>query len=717
LKLLASFAFFYGQTNMEPSWEIFSLFVRLLGRRQSKKIIMPISIQIQQQVTQLRDTLNEQNYYYYVLDKPRIPDSEYDKFMQELQAFEEKYPALITADSPTQRVGAKPLTAFAEVIHTIPMLSLNNAFDDEEVQDFDQRVRERLGVESVEYVAEPKLDGLAVSLRYEKGLLVKAATRGDGHQGEDVTQNIKTIKTIPLRLLGNNYPGVLEVRGEVFMPKTGFEKLNQQQIEQGEKTFANPRNAAAGSLRQLDSRVTATRPLTFLAYAVGVVEEGELPSRHNKILYALQKWGIPISIYLEVVSNIQGCLKYYQNTLRYREKLPFEIDGVVYKVNHLEQQEKLGFVSRAPRWAIAHKLPAQEVLTEVLAIEVQVGRTGALTPVARLAPVTVGGVTVTNATLHNQDEIDRKDIRVGDTVIVRRAGDVIPEVVGILPEKRPDNTQPFVLPKSCPVCDSDVTRVAGEAVARCTGGLYCAAQRKQAIQHFASRRAMDIEGLGEKLVEQLVDNELVKNVADIYTLNQEQWANLERMGPKSAKNIIRALEKSQSTTLAKFLYALGIREVGESTASTLAQSFGGLEKLMQATKADLEQILDIGPIVAKHIVTFFQQAHNREVIQRLQTLGIHWTEHEPMSVNTQPLSGQTFVLTGTLTSLSRHEAKARLDVLGAKVSGSVSKKTACVVAGDKAGSKLEKAQALGIKIINEKDFLALLGNVQEKTKK
>jgi len=670
---------------------------------------MTISIQIQQQATQLRDTLNKHNYYYYVLDEPRIPDSEYDKLMRELHALEENYPALITADSPTQRVGAKPLTAFSEVIHTIPMLSLNNAFDDKEVQDFDKRVRERLGGEPVEYVAEPKLDGLAISLRYENGLLVKAATRGDGHQGEDVTQNVKTIKTIPLRLLGDDYPRVLEVRGEVFMSKADFEKLNQQQTLQNQKTFANPRNAAAGSLRQLDSRVTATRSLTFLAYTIGVVEGGELPHRHNKILYTLQKWGIPISIYIEMVHDIQGCLKYYQNTLLYREKLPFEIDGVVYKVNSLEQQEILGFVSRAPRWAIAHKLPAQEVLTEVLAIDVQVGRTGALTPVARLAPVTVGGVTVTNATLHNQDEIDRKNIRVGDTVIVRRAGDVIPEIVGALPEKRPNNTQPFVLPTKCPICDSDVTRVEGEAVARCTGGLYCAAQRKQAIQHFASRRAMDIDGLGEKLVEQLINNELVKNIADIYTLNHEQWANLERMGPKSAENIIKALEKSQSTTFAKFLYALGIREVGESTARTLAHSFGRLEKLIPATEADLEQIQDIGPIVAKHIVTFFQQSHNREIIQRLQQIGIHWSENEPTSTNTQPLSGQTFVLTGTLTNITRHEAKARLEALGAKVSGSVSKKTSCVVAGEKAGSKLEKAQILGIKIIDENAFLALLG--------
>jgi DNA ligase (NAD+) len=675
---------------------------------------MKVNQKIQQQTAQLRDTLNEHNYYYYILDDPRIPDSEYDRLMRELQTLEAQYPELITPDSPTQRVGAAPLSAFAEIVHTIPMLSLGNAFENQEVHDFDKRVRERLRLEmnNIEYVAEPKLDGLAVSLRYENGLLVKGATRGDGSRGEDVTLNVKTIKAIPLRLRNDDYPRVLEVRGEVFMPKAGFEKLNKQQAAQGEKTFANPRNAAAGSLRQLKSRVTASRPLTFLSYAVGVVEGAELPNRHIEILHSLQIWGFPISVHIQIVNGVQGCLDYHQDILAHRDALPFDIDGVVYKVNRIDQQEILGFVSRAPRWAIAHKFPAQEALTQVLDIDVQVGRTGALTPVARLAPVNVGGVTVTNATLHNQDEINRKNVRVGDTVIVRRAGDVIPEVVRVLPEKRPPNTQAFFLPNKCPICDSDVTRVEGEAVARCTGGLFCPAQRKQALQHFASRRAMDIDGLGEKLVEQLIDNDLVKNIADIYNLSHEQWAGLERMGKKSADNLIKALEKSKTTTLAHFLYALGIREVGESTARTLAQHFGNLDKLIPATETDLQKIPDIGPVAAKHIVAFLQQSHNREVIQRLQVAGVHWAaQSEPQTVATsQQLAGQTFVLTGTLSNLTREEAKARLQGLGAKVSGSVSKKTHCVVAGEKAGSKLKKAQALGVKVIDEAELMALLGD-------
>ena len=669
---------------------------------------MTVSQNIQQQATQLRDTLNEHNYYYYVLDDPRLPDSEYDRLMQELQHLEAQYPELVTADSPTQHVGAEPLSGFAEVAHTLPMLSLGNAFEDEEVHYFDKRVRERLEVIKIDYVAELKLDGLAVSLRYENCLLVKAATRGDGSRGEDVTQNVKTIKAIPLRLRGKDYPRVLEVRGEVFMPKAGFETLNQQQTIKGEKTFANPRNAAAGSLRQLDSRITATRPLTFLSYAVGVVEGAALPNSHNEILHRLQAWGLPISVHIRIVHGVQCCLDYYQDILAHRDALPFEIDGVVYKVNRIDHQENLGFVSRAPRWAIAHKFPAQEALTQVLAIDVQVGRTGALTPVARLAPVSVGGVTVTNATLHNQDEINRKDVRVGDTVFVRRAGDVIPEVVRVLPEKRPESTEAFVLPNKCPVCDSDVTRVEGEAVLRCTGGLVCPAQRKQALQHFASRRAMDIDGLGDKLVEQLIESDFVTNIADIYHLSREQWAGLERMGDKSAENVMTAIEKSKSTTLAHFLYALGIREVGESTARLLAQHFGSLEKLMQATEEDLQKITDIGPIAAKHIVAFFQQSHHRDIIQRLQAAGVHWVENESLTVSEQPLAGQSFVLTGTLTRLTRDEAKTSLQALGAKVSGCVSKKTHCVVAGEKAGSKLEKAQTLGVKVIDEAGLMALL---------
>jgi len=665
-------------------------------------------MKIQEQITQLRKTLNEHNYYYYVLDEPRIPDSEYDYLMRELQALEAQHPKFVTPDSPTQRVGATPLSAFAEVVHTIPMLSLGNAFEDKEVRDFEKRIRERLGGVKIEYVAEPKLDGLAVSLRYENGLLVKAATRGDGSRGEDVTQNVKTIKSIPLSLRGNDFPDVLEVRGEVFMPKAGFEKLNQQQITKGDKTFANPRNAAAGSLRQLDSRITATRHLNFLSYAIGVVEGATLPNNHNDILHCLQTWGLPIPIYIQLVQGIPGCLNYHQDILAHRKALPFEIDGVVYKVNSMEQQEILGFVSRAPRWAIAHKFPAQEVMTQLLDIDVQVGRTGALTPVARLAPVSVGGVTVTNATLHNQDEIRRKDVRVGDTVIVRRAGDVIPEVVRVLPEKRPDNTQPFDLPNKCPICHADVAREEGEAVIRCTGGLFCPAQRKQALQHFVSRGAMDIDGLGEKLIEQIIDGNLVNNIADIYTLSHEQWAGLERMGDKSAANIIKALDNSKTTTLMRFLYALGIREVGETTARTLAQHFGTLEKLKEATNPDLQKVPDIGPIMAKHIVAFFREAHNLEIIQRLQEIGIHWTEEEPATTTAQSLVGKTFVLTGTLSQMTRNQAKARLQALGAKVSGSVSQKTHIVVAGEKAGSKLEKAHALGIKVIDEAALIVLL---------
>jgi DNA ligase (NAD+) len=673
---------------------------------------MKISQKIQQQVAHLRAELNEHNYSYYVLDDPRIPDSEYDRLMRELQSLEAQYPELVTAASPTQRVGASPLSVFAEVVHTLPMLSLGNAFAEEEVYEFDQRVRERLGVAAIEYAAEPKLDGLAVSLRYEQGILVKAATRGDGNRGEEVTQNVKTIKVIPLHLRGDDYPPVLEVRGEVFMPKAGFERWNQQQLLKGEKLFANPRNAAAGSLRQLDARNTAVRPLSFFGYAVGVVEGADLPSRHSEVLSSLRTWGLPISSHLQVVHGTKGCLEYYQNMQVHREALPFEIDGVVYKVNNLVQQAELGFVSRAPRWAIAHKFPAQEVLTQLLDIEVQVGRTGALTPVARLAPVSVGGVTVTNATLHNQDEIVRKDVRVGDTVIVRRAGDVIPEVVRVLMDKRPPHSQPFQMPTHCPVCGATVMRPEGEAVARCTGGLFCPAQRKQALQHFASRRAMNIEGLGEKLVEQLIDGNLVNHVADIYTLTHDQWASLERMGDKSADRIMKALEKSKATTLATVLFALGIRDVGEGTARILAQHFGSLEKLRQATEEELQEVPEVGPIVAKHILVFFQQPHNLEVIKRLQEVGVYWEESMQKTATAQPLAGQTFVLTGTLSNMTREEAKARLQALGAKVSGSVSKKTDYVVAGEKAGSKLEKAQELGVKVIDEGELQVLLGEAQ-----
>ncbi|WP_353573239.1 NAD-dependent DNA ligase LigA [Candidatus Albibeggiatoa sp. nov. BB20] len=669
-----------------------------------------ISQKIQNQVNELRQTLHQHNHDYYVLDNPHIPDIEYDKLLRTLQDLENQYPELITPDSPTQRVGAEPLSTFASVQHIVPMLSLGNAFNEDEVGDFDQRVCERLKVAHVEYVAEPKLDGLAISLRYEQGVLVQAATRGDGHQGENVTQNVKTIKAIPLRLQGSDYPPVLEVRGEVFMTKLGFQKLNQQQRANNDKIFANPRNAAAGSLRQLDSRSTATRPLSFYAYAVGVVEQTDLPTQHYDMLQQLKTWGFPVSTWVKVVNEVQGCLDYYQQILQQRDDLDFDIDGVVYKVNDLAAQETLGFVSRAPRWAVAHKLPAQEALTQVLAIEVQVGRTGALTPVARLEPVTVGGVVVTNATLHNLDEIRRKDVRVGDTVIVHRAGDVIPEVVRVQLDQRPADTQLFEMPEACPVCDSKALRIEGESVIRCSGGLFCAAQRKQALEHFASRRAMDIDGLGSKIIEQVVDKALVNSLADIYTVSHAQWAGLERMGDKSADNLINALQKSKDTSLARFLYALGIREVGETTARLLAQHFGQLDKLMQAGSAQLEVIDGIGTVVAKNIYTFFREPHNIEIIEQFKACGVQWPEHEVQQeqVEQLPLQGKTIVLTGTLHNLSRDDAKQRLQALGAKVSGSVSKKTHLLIAGEKAGSKLDKAQQLGIEVLDEVQFIKFL---------
>jgi DNA ligase (NAD+) len=664
---------------------------------------MKIPKKIETQAANLRSLINEHNYNYYVLDDPRVSDSEYDQLLRELQAIEAKYPDLVTLDSPTQRVGAPPLDAFAEVVHNVPMLSLNNAFNSQEVEDFAKDFT------NAKFFAELKFDGLAVSLRYEDGLLVSAATRGDGYTGEDVTANAKTIKTIPLRLRGENYPSVLEVRGEVYMSKADFDKLNQKQAAKGEKIFANPRNAAAGSLRQLKSRVTAQRPLSFFSYAIGAVEGVELPKSHNEILNLLQQWGLPISQDSQLITGIAGCLKYYEAILKRRENLAFEIDGVVYKINDLNVQQQLGYVSRAPRWALAHKFPAQEAITQINDIDIQVGRTGALTPVARLNPVAVGGVIVTNATLHNQDEMKRKDVRIGDTVVISRAGDVIPAVMRVIFEKRPKQSQEFVFPKQCPVCGADVIRVAGEAVARCSGGLFCSAQRKQALKHFASRRAMDIEGLGDKLVEQLIDKDLVIKLVDIYRLTVEQWASLERMGKKSAQNIIAALEKSKSTTLARFIYAIGIREVGESTAKTLAQHFGTIETLMAANQQELQKIPDIGPIVAEHIVTFFRQDENINSIEELQKIGINWSIEANTSIN-KSLSEEIFVLTGTLSQMTRTQAKAELEKLGAKVTNSVSKKTTCLVAGEKAGSKLTKAQALGIKIINEADLIDLLFN-------
>lgn len=665
--------------------------------------------EIQKQLQKLREKINYHNYRYYVLDDPQVPDIEYDRLLRQLQDIEHAHPELITSDSPTQRVGAQPLSAFGQVQHEVPMLSLSNAFSDQELIDFDQRARERLELDQIEYVAEPKLDGLAVSILYQDGSLVRAATRGDGNTGEDVTLNVRTLETVPLRLLGNDYPKVLEVRGEIFMSRSGFAKLNQRQQANGEKIFANPRNAAAGSLRQLDPKITATRPLEMYVYGVGQVNQGQIPDTHMETLHVLGSWGLRVSSEIKKVDGVQACLAFYRSILKRRDQLPYEIDGVVYKVNAYNQQQQLGFVTRAPRWAIAHKFPAEEELTILESIDVQVGRTGAVTPVARVQPVFVGGVTVTNVTLHNQDEIKRKDIQIGDTVVVRRAGDVIPEIVRSIPEFRPKNSVAFRMPTQCPECGSEVKRLEGEAVSRCTGGLYCPAQRREAIRHFASRRAMDIEGLGDKLVQQLEQLGLVRDVADLFTLTKTQLEKLERMGSKSAQNLLEALEKSRATTLDRFLYSLGIRQVGDATAIALARSFGNLEKIMTADSESLQNIPDVGPVVAESIVTFFRQEHNIEVINKLRKYGVHWDDINIESDSSkQPLKDKTMVLTGTLTTMTRDQAKSRLQALGAKVSGSVSKKSDYVVAGENPGSKLTKAENLGVEVLDEAQFLELL---------
>ena len=669
---------------------------------------MAASEKIKKRIAELREQIDYHNYRYYVLDDPEIPDAEYDRLMRELEALEGEHPELITSDSPTQRVGATPLSAFDEVKHELPMLSLGNAFNEDEVQAFDRRAREKLQVETIEYVVEPKLDGLAISLLYENGKLVRGATRGDGTTGEDVTQNVRTIETIPLKLRGADYPVRLEVRGEVIIAKQDFERLNKAREEAGEKTFANPRNAAAGSLRQLDARLTAKRPLSFYCYGAGLVEGAELPDRHSAILDQLREWGMRTNPETRVVEGIQGCLDYYQTMQEKRDKLDYEIDGLVYKVNRRDQQEQLGFVSRAPRWAIAHKFPAQEEMTRLLGIDVQVGRTGALTPVARLEPVHVGGVTVSNATLHNQDEIDRLDVRVGDTVIIRRAGDVIPQVVSVVTSKREGKLKKYHLPKTCPVCGSQTVRHEGEVVTYCTGGLFCAAQRKQALKHFASRRALDIEGLGDKLVDQLVDEDYVHDPADLFSLGKQQLVQLERMADKSAQNLIDALAKSRKTTLERFIYALGIHDVGEATARSLANHFGSLDALMQADKEALMAVPDIGPIVAESILTFFKQQHNQEVIDKLIQAGVSWQDIEVKPAEELPLNGKTFVLTGTLEKMSRDEAKAALQALGAKVTGSVSKKTDYVVVGADPSSKADKAESLGVEILDEAAFKDLI---------
>lgn len=662
---------------------------------------MSMNSDIKQRADELRDLINQYNYQYYVIDNPEVPDVEYDRSFRELQQIEKDYPELKTTSSPTQRVGGKALEKFSQITHALPMLSLDNVFDAEELQAFEQRVCDRLNTSDTQvFAAEPKLDGLAISIRYENGVLKQAATRGDGSVGEDVTVNVRTIKTIPLQLNGDDIPEVVEVRGEIFMPKAGFDALNQTQIAADKKPFVNPRNAAAGALRQLDSKITATRPLEIYCYGIGEIQGMDKPASHSDAMKLISSWGCRISPELKQVQGVAGCLEYIKQLGERRDSLPYEIDGVVMKVDNTYLQERLGFVSRAPRWAMAYKFPAQEEMTIVEDIEVQVGRTGAITPVARLKPVFVGGVTVSNATLHNEDEIRRKDVRAGDSVIIRRAGDVIPEVVQVVLSKRPEPSQEFVMPTTCPVCDSDVEREPGEAVARCSGGLYCAAQQKEAIKHFASRKALDVDGLGDKLVELLVDENLINDTADLFTLTVEQISTLERMGEKSAVNLVNALQIAKETRFNRFLYALGIREVGEATARSLASHFLTLEALEAADVEILLEIEDVGPIVAQHIVTFFQQQHNREVIAKLLDAGITWPIEEKIESNSE-LNNKTVVLTGTLEQLSRSEAKEKLLALGAKVAGSVSKNTDYVVAGRDAGSKLTKAESLGIPVVDE----------------
>ncbi|WP_255700904.1 NAD-dependent DNA ligase LigA [Polynucleobacter sp. IMCC 29146] len=644
---------------------------------------------------------------YYVLDAPLVPDSEYDRLYREMLDIELMHPQWVRPDSLSQRVGGVALSDFKSVQHAVPMLSLNNAFELKELEAFERRCREGLHLQQVEFAGELKFDGLAISLRYENGVLVRAATRGDGANGEDVTANIRTIRAIPLHLLGKSIPTVLEVRGEVFMYLRDFERMNQLAAELGEKEFANPRNAAAGSLRQLDSKITARRPLSFFAYGLGeLIPNSWLPATHRELLDRYIELGLPVCPERRLLNSVKEMLAFYDEVGTKRANLPYDIDGVVYKVNSFAEQNQLGFVSRAPRFALAHKYPAQEALTTVLGIDVQVGRTGAITPVARLAPVEVGGVTVTNATLHNEDEVRRKDVRIGDTVVVRRAGDVIPEVVAVLPERRPKKTAQFVMPKRCPVCDSHIERLADEAIARCSGGLFCGAQRKQALLHFAQRRAMDIEGLGEKIVDQLVDLNIVRTPADLYRLGFNALANLERMGEKSADNLIQAIEQSRKTSLARFIFALGIRHVGETTAKDLAAHYGSMSALMAASAEELLTIHEVGPVVADSIASFMAEAHNREVIEQLLASGMQLSVTEK-TLNAA-VAGKTFVLTGTLPSLSREDAKAMLEKAGAKVAGSVSAKTNYVVAGADAGSKLAKAKELGLAVIDEAEMLALL---------
>jgi DNA ligase (NAD+) len=657
---------------------------------------------------QLREQLDRYNYRYHALDDPEVPDAEYDQLMVELRGIEAEHPQLLTPDSPTQRVGAAPVAAFGTVRHRIAMLSLDNAFTEDEVRDFDRRIRERLEQEgTIRYSAEPKLDGLAISALYEDGVFVRGATRGDGETGEDITQNLRTIAALPLKLRSADAPRSLEVRGEVFMPLAGFERFNKEAVARGEKAYVNPRNAAAGSLRQLDSKMTAARPLDLFIYGVGYVEGGELPSHHGAMLQTLRRWGFKICPQSRVVDSIDGCLAYYHEMGVARARLPYQIDGVVYKVDDIEVQRQLGFISRAPRWALAHKFPAEEALTTVRGIEFQVGRTGALTPVARLEPAFVGGVTVSNATLHNMDELTRKDVRVGDSVVIRRAGDVIPEVVRVLLERRVPGAELIELPSVCPVCGSPVLREVDQAIARCTGGRTCAAQRKEEITHFASRRAMDIQGLGDKLVDQLVARDWVKSPADLFDLSAAQLATLDRFGEKSAQKLATAIEAAKYTSLPRFLYALGIRDVGEATASALAGHFGDVASLRRASEEEVQRVPDVGPVVARNVAAWFADAENAAIVDRLVASGIRWPAVSAKSVSGE-LAGTTFVLTGTLAALTRDEAQEAITLRGGKVSGSVSKKTHYVVAGAEAGSKLKKAQELGVEILDEAAFLALI---------
>ena len=662
---------------------------------------------IQTQIDNLRKTLRQYEYEYHVLDNPTVPDSEYDRLFHQLKALELEHPEFLTSDSPTQRVGAKPLSGFSQIRHEIPMLSLDNAFSDEEFNAFVKRIEDRLIVlpKPLTFCCEPKLDGLAVSILYVNGILTQAATRGDGTTGEDITANIRTIRNIPLQLLTDNPPARLEVRGEVFMPHAGFERLNEYALEHGEKTFANPRNAAAGSLRQLDPNITSKRPLVLNAYGIGITEGVELPSTHYARLQWLKSIGIPVNPEIRLCNGTNEVLDFYRDIQNKRSSLGYDIDGTVLKINDIALQKELGFISKAPRWAIAYKFPAQEELTVLNDVEFQVGRTGAITPVAKLEPVFVAGVTVSNATLHNGDEIERLNIAIGDTVVIRRAGDVIPQIIGVLHERRPDNAKPIIFPTNCPVCDSQIIRIEGEAVARCTGGLFCAAQRKEALKHFVSRKAMDIDGIGGKLIEQLVDRELIHTPADLFKLDLTTLTRLERMGAKSAENALNSLEKAKSTTLARFIFALGIREVGEATALNLANHFKTLDALKAADLEELQQVPDVGEVVANRIFVFWREAHNVAVVDDLIAQGVHWETVEVKEASENLFKDKTVVLTGTLTQMGRNEAKALLQQLGAKVSGSVSSKTDFVIAGDAAGSKLTKAQELNITVLTEEEFL------------